>query len=126
MFTEMRTAALLQKALHGPEVLSANRVLRMATIDGAKAMGLENEIGSLQVGKRADVIVVKLAEVHATPRQTKPVSTLVYSSQVSDVKTVVLDGNIVMRDRRLLTINELDTLAEANREAQMLMSRAGL
>ena len=126
MFTEMRTAALLQKALHGPEVLSANRVLRMATIDGAKAMGLENEIGSLQVGKRADVIVVKLAEVHATPRRTEPVSTLVYSSQVSDVLTVVLDGNIVMRDRRLLTINELETLAEANREAQMLMSRAGL
>jgi 5-methylthioadenosine/S-adenosylhomocysteine deaminase len=126
MFTEMRTAALLQKALHGPEVLSANRVLRMATIDGAKALGLENEIGSLQVGKRADVIVVKLAEVHATPRRTEPVSTLVYSSQVSDVQTVVLDGNIVMRDQVLLTINELETLAEANREAQMLMSRAGL
>ncbi len=59
MFTEMRTAALLQKALHGPEVLPANRVLRMATIDGARAMGLDSEIGSLEVGKRADVAVVR-------------------------------------------------------------------
>ncbi len=126
MFTEMRTAALLQKALHGPEVLTANRVLRMATIDGARALGLESEIGSLEVGKRADVILVRLAKVHATPHRTEPASTLVYSSQASDVETVVLDGNIVMQDKTLLTINAPGTLAEANREAQLLMSRAGL
>src|SRR5689334_16503340 len=67
MFTEMRTAALLQKALHGPEVLPAARALRMATIDGARALGLENEIGSIEVGKRADVIVVDLNKSHSTP-----------------------------------------------------------
>src|SRR5947207_7761502 len=60
MFTEMRTAALLQKALHGPEVLPAAQALRMATIEGARAMGLEDEIGSLEMGKRADIIVVAL------------------------------------------------------------------
>src|SRR5947207_2029030 len=61
MFTEMRTAALLQKLAHGPEVLPAARVLRLATIDGARALGLEKEIGSIEIGKRADVIVVDLA-----------------------------------------------------------------
>src|SRR5438309_3437985 len=76
MFTEMRTAALLQKALHGPEVLPAARALRMATIDGARAMGLENEIGSLEVGKRADMIVVDLSGLHSSPRSDNAVSSL--------------------------------------------------
>src|ERR1041384_8329647 len=68
MFTEMRTAALLQKALHGAETLPALSVLRMATINGARAMGLENEIGSIEVGKRADVIVVDLNQLHSVPQ----------------------------------------------------------
>src|SRR5438309_11702071 len=76
MFTEMRTAALLQKALHGPEVLPAARALRLATIDGARAMGLENEIGSLEKGKRADVIVVDLSGLHSSPRSDNAVSSL--------------------------------------------------
>src|SRR6266849_784518 len=62
MFTEMRTAALLQKVLHGPEVLPAARALRMATVDGARALGLEKEIGGIELGKRADVILVDLAQ----------------------------------------------------------------
>src|SRR5205807_217350 len=66
MFTEMRTAALLQKLAHGPEVLPATRVLRMATIGGARALGLENEIGSIEVSKRADVIVVDLDRIHSS------------------------------------------------------------
>src|SRR6266850_3985180 len=65
MFTEMRSMALLQKVLHGPEALPAGRVLRMATIDGARAMGLEAEIGSLETGKQADVIVVRLDGLHS-------------------------------------------------------------
>src|SRR5262245_64226979 len=67
MFTEMRTAALLQKALHGPEVLPAARALRMATIDGARALRLEREIGSIEVGKIADVMIVDLTQPHASP-----------------------------------------------------------
>jgi 5-methylthioadenosine/S-adenosylhomocysteine deaminase len=123
MFTEMRTAALLQKALHGPEVLPAARALRMATIDGARAMGLADQIGSLEVGKRADVIIVDLSRAHSTPVRDV-VSALVYSSQPSDVRTTIIDGEIVMRDGELLTMNEADVIEEANREAEALVKRS--
>jgi len=123
MFTEMRTAALLQKALHGPEVLTANRVLRMATFDGAKAMGLDGEIGSLEAGKRADVTIVRLGGLHATPA-ADIVSALVYSAQASDVDSVIIDGQLVMRDGKLLTIDEKATITTANVEARKLIDRA--
>jgi 5-methylthioadenosine/S-adenosylhomocysteine deaminase len=124
MFTEMRTAALLQKAQHGPEVLPAARMLRIATIDGARALGLAEEIGSLEVDKRADLIVVDLNNLHAAP-ETEVISSLVYSAQASDVRTAVIDGRIVMRDRELTTMNEADVMAEANREAASLKQRVG-
>jgi 5-methylthioadenosine/S-adenosylhomocysteine deaminase len=125
MFTEMRTAALLQKALHGPEVLDANRVFRMGTIDGARALGLEAEIGSLEIGKRADVAVVKLNQLHTSP-QADVVSSLVYAAEASDVQSVVIDGRLVMQNRELLTIDEADTVAEANAQAEVLMIQVGL
>ena len=123
MFTEMRTAALLQKAVHGPEVLPASRVLRMATIDGAKAMGLDGEIGSLEAGKRADVVIVRMSGLHSTPAP-ELVSALVYSAQASDVETVIIDGQLMMRDRKLLTIDEAETVKTANLEAKELVKRA--
>jgi 5-methylthioadenosine/S-adenosylhomocysteine deaminase len=126
MFTEMRTAALLQKALHGPEVLPAARALRMATIDGARALGLEKEIGSLEPGKRADVIVVDLAQSHSSPQRDDVVSALVYSAGSSDVRTTIVDGRVVMRDGELLTLNEADVIDDANREAGALTERAGI
>lgn len=125
MFTEMRTAALLQKALHGPEVLPAQRVLRLATIEGARALGLESEIGSLEVGKRADVAVVRLSNLHTSP-EAEVVSSLVYAAEASDVESVVIDGRVVMKERKLFTIDEAETVAEANAEAETLMLKAGL
>ena len=125
MFTEMRTAALLQKALHGPEVLAAGRVLRMATIDGARALGLDAEIGSLEPGKRADVAVVNLDRLHTSP-ESDIVSRLVYAAEASDVQSVIIDGRVVMGDRELLTIDEAETVAEANVQSELLRSRAGL
>jgi 5-methylthioadenosine/S-adenosylhomocysteine deaminase len=125
MFTEMRTAALLQKVLHGPEVLPARRVLRMATIDGARALGLDADVGSLERGKKADLVVVRLGRLHTTPA-TDVVSALVYSSEVEDVETVIIDGRLVMRERKLLTIDEPETIATANSEAQKLLARAGV
>ncbi len=112
MLTEMRTAALVQKALHGPEVLPALRVLRMATIDGARTMGLEGEIGSIEIGKRADLTLFDLNEVRTTPCPD-PVSTIVYAAEASNIRTVIIDGQTVMRDRRLTTINEQDVTRDA-------------
>ena len=112
MFTEMRTAALLQKALHGPEVLPASRVLRMGTIDGAKAMGLDSEIGSLEVGKCADVVLVRLDRLHSTP-VTDVISALVYSATPDDVDTVIIDGELLMRERQLLTMDEKEIIDES-------------
>jgi 5-methylthioadenosine/S-adenosylhomocysteine deaminase len=126
MFTEMRTAALLQKVIHGPQVLSAARVLRLATIDGARAMGLDREIGSLEAGKRADVIVVRLDGLHSTPRSPEVISAIVYSSQAADVQTAIIDGRVVMHERKLRTIDESVCTADANREAKLLFQRAGL
>ena len=123
MFTEMRTAALLQKALHGPEVLTAGRALRMATIDGARAMGLDGEIGSLEVGKRADVAIVRMGRLHTTPA-ADVVSALVYGAEANDVDTVIIDGRLVMQDQKLLTLDESEVVAEATAEAKELVKRA--
>jgi 5-methylthioadenosine/S-adenosylhomocysteine deaminase len=125
MFTEMRLAALLQKTLRGPEAVTALNVLQMATIGGAKALGLEREIGSLEVGKKADVILVRLEQLHSTPH-VDPVSSLVYSAQASDVETVIIDGQLLMRERKLITIEERETLEQANVERARLFERASL
>src|SRR5258708_19044738 len=125
MFTEMRTAALLQKLAHGPEVLPAARVLRMATIDGARALGLEKEVGSLQAGKRADVILVDLNRLHSTP-QKDFVSALVDSAVAPDVRTTIVDGRVLLRDGELSTMNEANVIEEADREAMSLTQRAGI
>ncbi len=126
MFTEMRTAALLQKVLHGPESLPARKVLRMATIDGARSLGLGSEIGSLEAGKRADVIIVRLDELHNSPTAGDPISTMVYSAVPTDVDTVIIDGKVVMRERRLLTLDQKDVIKQANSEAEQLMLRVGV
>ena len=124
MWTEMRTAALLQKVQHGAEALPASIALRLATMGGATALGLAHEIGSLEVGKRADVMIVDLNRLHTTPRPVDIASTLVYSTQSSDVLTVIIDGSIVMRDRELQTLNERLVIEEANMEATLLTQRA--
>ena len=125
MFTEMRTAALLQKATHGADALPAGRVLRMATIDGARALGLERETGSLETGKRADCIVVALDRLHLTPRPDA-VSAVVYAAQSCDVRTVVIDGRVVMRERELTTVSEREVIAGAREQARDLFRRARL
>ena len=126
MFTEMRTAALLQKALHGPEVLPARRALRMATIDGAIAMGLDAEIGSIEVGKKADLTVIRLGEIHTSPAVKDVVSSIVYSAEASDVRSVVVDGRILMNERKLLTLDESEVINLAEVETARLLDRAGL
>jgi 5-methylthioadenosine/S-adenosylhomocysteine deaminase len=125
MFTEMRTATLLQKALHGPEVIPAARALQMATIDGARAMELADEVGSIELYKQADVIVVDLDCLPSSPA-LDVVSALVYSSEAADVRTSIIDGQIVMRDRQLTSLDERSVKEEARREAEALRKRAGI
>jgi 5-methylthioadenosine/S-adenosylhomocysteine deaminase len=126
MFTEMRSMALLQKARRGPEVLPAKQALRIATIGGARALGLENQIGTLETGKRADVIVVDLNSLHSTPRPADLVSAVVYSAQPADVRSVVIDGRVTMKDRQLLTIDERLVVHDAAQEMAALIKRAGI
>jgi len=125
MFTEMRTAALLQKVTRGPSALPAARVLRMATLDGARALGLGDEIGSVEEGKRADLTVVNLKKLHLTPRPDV-ISTVVYAAEASDVRTVLVDGRILMRDGALTTIDERAAIDEALAQYGILAARAGI
>jgi len=113
MWEEMRLAALLQKVEQmNPEALSANTVLRMATVGGATAIGLGDSIGSLEVGKRADIIQVEFDDVHHVPTYDV-VSHLVYVTDEQDVVSVVIDGKVVMRENELLTIDTERVTAEA-------------
>src|SRR5215813_5864718 len=122
MFTEMRTAALLQKVLRGSRALPAQTALRMATINGARAMGLADQIGSIEVGKRADFQLINLTRLHTTPHPD-PVSAIVYAAEASNVETVVIDGQVVMRDGLLLKVNEGEVIAEARSQAHQLAQK---
>ena len=117
MFEAMRQAAFLNKlSENDPTAASAQTVLEMATIGGASALGMADRIGSLEAGKLADVIVVSMRSARQTPMYN-PVSHLVYVTRGDDVRTVVVNGRIVMRDRRVLTLNPATVVADANRLA---------
>lgn len=122
LFEEMRLAALLPKGFRqDPTALPARQALAMATIGGARALGLEHLIGSLEPGKRADLALVALDGVHQVPRfDLSPdnlYSQLVYTTKAHDVRHVIIDGRWVMRDGRLLTLDEDQIRAEAQRIA---------
>jgi 5-methylthioadenosine/S-adenosylhomocysteine deaminase len=114
MFEAMKTAALLHKlASNDPRAVSAHQSLEMATINGARALHMEREIGSIEPGKRADIILVGLDAPHQVPIYDVH-SQLVYATNGSDVRTVIINGRIVMRDRHVLSLNSAATLARAN------------
>ncbi|MBV8855519.1 MAG: 5'-deoxyadenosine deaminase [Acidobacteria bacterium] len=125
MFTEMRAAALLQKVSRGADALPAARVLRMATRGGARALGLENEVGSLEAGKLADITVLELGRLHTTPRP-EVVSTVVYAAEARDVRDVLIDGRPVLRGGQLQTLDEREVVAEAERQYELLAARSGI
>jgi len=106
MWEEMDTAAKLHKVFSGdPKVVSAMQAFEMATIRAARALHLENLIGSIETGKRADIAIVDFDGLHQTPR-FNIYSSLVYATKASDVRTVIINGKVVMLDRRLLTLDE--------------------
>jgi 5-methylthioadenosine/S-adenosylhomocysteine deaminase len=106
MWEEMDTAAKLHKVFSGdPKVMSAEEAFELATIRGAQALHLEKEIGSIEPGKRADLVIVNRDSLNQIPLYNI-YSDLVYATKASDVQTVIINGKIVMRDRRLLTLDE--------------------
>lgn len=122
MFEQLRTAALLQKASTGDAtVLPAMRALELATMGGARAIGLEEEIGSITPGKAADLVLVDLAHPRLCP-QHDVVSLLAYSAQDGDVHTVIVAGRVVVRDRRVLTVDEEAVRREAQARARRLVA----
>src|SRR5881227_2161262 len=125
MIREMKLAALLHKAVtNDPLIVPAETVLEMATINGARSLGLEKEIGSLEVGKKADLVVIDLNRLHTTP-SINPVSTLVYAATGGEVDTVVVDGQIVVEQGQLLTLDEDEVMHVAREHADALYKRAG-
>jgi 5-methylthioadenosine/S-adenosylhomocysteine deaminase len=127
MFEAMRTAAFLQKVTTmDPSVIPAAATFDMGTLGGARALGLQDHIGSLEVGKAADAILVDLSQAHMRPINSV-LNNLVYAaSATSDVETVIVDGRIVVEDRRLLTCDEQAVIAEVEAFALRRFSEAGL
>jgi 5-methylthioadenosine/S-adenosylhomocysteine deaminase len=120
-----RAAAILQKASRlDAEAVTAEQLLRMMTIDGARALGLEREIGSLEPGKRADLIVVDFDQPELLPG-VRFVPKLVYSARGSDVTHVIVDGQVVMEERKVKTLDERRVMTRALEARRDLIARAG-
>jgi 5-methylthioadenosine/S-adenosylhomocysteine deaminase len=125
MFGEMRLAATLQAARRGPGTLPARQALWMATRNGARAFGLEDEIGSVEVGKRADLILVARDGPHVAPDRD-PFSTIVYAAGPGDVRLVMVDGDVLVRDGTVARLEGPRVAEDARREAGALAARARL
>lgn len=120
LWVEMRLAALIHKPKFGPTAMSAQAVFELATLGGARALGLEDEIGSLEPGKKADLAVVALEGAHATPAGDDVVARLVHSAQSQDVRTVLVDGRVLMRERVLRALDEDEVIDRAELHAERL------
>jgi 5-methylthioadenosine/S-adenosylhomocysteine deaminase len=121
MFQEMRGAVLLHKVFElDASAITACDVLDMATINGARALGLETEIGSIEKQKKADMILVNLEQPHMVPVHDI-IANLVYSGSGSDVDTTIIDGKIVMENRQLRTVKEREVIKEATRTAERIL-----
>jgi len=125
-FSEMRLAALIQKPRLGPDALPAAQVLELATLGGARALGLEGEIGSIEVGKRADLVVLDLEGPHNQPAEADLVSRIVYSARAADVRHVLVDGRVVVKDGQLKTAKVEEIRREANAQARRLRRAVGV
>jgi 5-methylthioadenosine/S-adenosylhomocysteine deaminase len=120
MFEAMRQAAFQQKLVTmDPTAISAPEALEMATIGGARALGRPQHLGSLEAGKLADLIIVGMSKARQQPL-FDPVSQIVYASRGDDVETTIVNGRILMRDKKVLTLNEARVLSEARQAADLV------
>ena len=125
MFSEMRLAATLQAMRRGPGALTARTALWMATRNGARALGLESEIGSVQPGKRADLVLVDASATHIAP-SPDPFSAVVYAARATDVRLTMVDGDVIVRNGIPLALDAAEIADTARGEAKRLAERAGL
>jgi cytosine/adenosine deaminase-related metal-dependent hydrolase len=126
MFTEMRLAALLQASRLGPRAIEPRQVVELATLGGARAMGLDRECGSVEPGRRADLCVIDVDGLHTIPNGGDVYSQIVYCTRSSDVRHVVVDGQVVVADRELTTMDVAGVAAEAREQWNKVHRRAGL
>ncbi|MEM2936582.1 MAG: amidohydrolase family protein, partial [Candidatus Bathyarchaeia archaeon] len=123
MLENLKIATLLQKVYYmNPTVLPVRRALEMATIHGAKALGLERDIGSLEAGKKADLILIDFRKPHLTPLHN-PYANIVYSAHGGDVDAVIVDGKILVENREVITLDEAEVMQKARRTALNLLTR---
>ncbi len=120
MFEEMKTAAYLQKVnTMEPTSIKAYDILKMATIEGAKVLGLEDSIGTIEEGKKADLIFIKTDKIHLCP-ENDICTNLVYSANGADVDTVMIDGKVIMQNRKMIDINEREIMKKVKKIAKRL------
>jgi 5-methylthioadenosine/S-adenosylhomocysteine deaminase len=126
MFEAMRQAAFLHKLQsRDPRVVSARVALDMATIGGARVIGREQDLGSIEPGKRADLIVVRMDRARQTPMYD-PISHLVYATRGDDVETTIVNGRVLMREGKVLTLDETQVLRQANAAAAQVRAAVGV
>jgi 5-methylthioadenosine/S-adenosylhomocysteine deaminase len=125
MFEAMRQAAFLHKLVsNDPRAIPAPVALEMATIDGARVLGMDRTLGSLEPGKRADLIVVSMASARQTPMYD-PVSHLVYVTRGDDVRTTIVNGRVLMQNRQVRTLDRAAVVADAKRLAARVRAAVG-
>lgn len=124
LFAEMRTAALVASFLYGADCVRPAQVLRMATINGARALGLGAETGSIEIGKQADLVLLRFDRPPVQPSSDVP-AMIVYGASARDVDTVLVDGRVVVHGGRVLTLDEREVVAAAERARSELYRRGG-
>jgi cytosine/adenosine deaminase-related metal-dependent hydrolase len=125
MFRHMQQCMHYHRTFHrDPSWLPPGKVLEMCTIDAAKALGLDHEIGSLEAGKKADVVLVDMRRPHLYPLNM-PVFHLVYFANGNDVHSVIVDGEVVLENRRPVKVDEDAILDAAQRETELMLERTG-
>ncbi|MED4206386.1 5'-deoxyadenosine deaminase [Neobacillus mesonae] len=124
MLNEMRLAAIIHKPTYGPTSMDAKTVFRMATIGGARAVGLEDQIGSIEIGKKADLAILNLNDFHMYPSfGVDTITRIVYSATRADVETTIINGKIVMENRFLKTMDKEIILKESNKAIKRLLGK---
>ena len=123
IFNEMRLASLIQKPLHGAEAMNAKTIFRMATIEGAKALHLQNEVGSIEIGKKADLVLIDLDSYSNSYSDDSIYSDIVFSSTTENVRSVMVDGRWVVKERESSVYDQREIISKGKEELKNLLKR---